>query len=51
MRHTTIFDFYIDGGNMSGRQPSTVVRVVDDAIEILRKGALEISDTGKINNV
>jgi L-threonylcarbamoyladenylate synthase len=44
-------DFYIDGGNMSGRQPSTVVRVVDDAIEILRKGALEISDTGKINNV
>ena len=43
-------DFYVDGGDMSGRQPSTVVRIVDDAIEVLREGALKISDTGRISN-
>ncbi len=37
-------DFYVDGGNLSGRQPSTVIRVVDDAIEVLRPGAVNIDD-------
>lgn len=37
-------DFYIDGGDLSGRQPSTVVRIVDDAIEILREGAVNIKE-------
>lgn len=35
-------DFYVDGGNLSARQPSTVVRIVDDAIEILRQGSVDI---------
>lgn len=35
-------DFYIDGGNLANRQPSTVVRIVDDAIEVLRPGAVKI---------
>lgn len=41
-------DFYVDGGNLAGRLPSTVVRVVDDAIEILRPGALNIDENGRL---
>lgn len=36
-------DFYIDGGDLSTNKPSTIIRVVDDEVEILRQGA------GKIN--
>jgi L-threonylcarbamoyladenylate synthase len=36
-------DFYQDGGDLSERQPSTVVRIIDDAIEVLRQGAVRIS--------
>ncbi|MGH7142202.1 MAG: L-threonylcarbamoyladenylate synthase [Candidatus Saccharimonadales bacterium] len=32
-------DFYEDGGDLSGRQPSTLIRMVDDAVEVLRQGA------------
>lgn len=39
-----LVDFYIDGGDLSGREPSTVIRVVDDAIEVLRQGAVKIDD-------
>ncbi len=35
-------DFYEDGGDLSGRQPSTVIRVLDDAIEVLRQGAVKV---------
>ena len=35
-------DFYIDGGDLRQHQPSTVIRVVDDAIEVLRAGAVTI---------
>jgi len=42
-------DFYVDGGDLSDRQASTVIRVVDDAIEVLRPGAVKIDEvTGKI---
>lgn len=42
-------DFYEDGGDLSGTQPSTVIRVVDDAIEVLRQGAVHIDEqTGEI---
>lgn len=37
-------DFYEDGGDLSDRQPSTIIRVVDDAIEVLRPGAVKIDD-------
>ncbi len=37
-------DFYKDGGDLSGREPSTVIRVIDDAIEVLRPGAVKIDD-------
>lgn len=41
-------DFYEDGGDLSGNLPSTVVRVVDDAIEVLRPGAVNINENGRI---
>ena len=41
-------DAYIDGGDMSGREPSTVLRIVDDAIEIVRQGAVKLDDAGRI---
>lgn len=37
-------DFYEDGGDLSGRAPSTIIRVVDDAIEIVREGAVKIRE-------
>jgi len=40
-------DFYVDGGDLSGRQPSTVIRIIDDAIEVLRQGAVQLDETGR----
>lgn len=41
-------DFYVDGGELAG-EPSTVIRVVDDAIEVLRQGKVIINEeTGAI---
>lgn len=42
-------DFYVDGGNLSGRKPSTLIRIVDDAIEVIREGAVSIDETGRIS--
>lgn len=39
-----LVDFYIDGGDLSARQPSTIIRIVDDAIEVIRPGAVSIDD-------
>jgi L-threonylcarbamoyladenylate synthase len=36
-------DFYVDGGDLSNRAPSTLIRIVDDAIEVLRQGTVEIT--------
>jgi L-threonylcarbamoyladenylate synthase len=41
-------DAYYGGGDLSGRQPSTIVRVVDDAVEVLRDGAVKIDEKGEI---
>lgn len=35
-------DFYEDDGDLSDRQPSTVIRIIDDAIEVLRQGAVKV---------
>lgn len=40
-------DFYIDGGDRSGRQPSTLIRIIDDAIEVVRQGAVNIDENGR----
>jgi L-threonylcarbamoyladenylate synthase len=37
-------DFYVDGGDTSGRAPSTIIRISDSGdIEVLREGAVRIS--------
>jgi L-threonylcarbamoyladenylate synthase len=43
-------DFYEDGGDMSGHEPSTVVRIVDDAIEVLRDGAVKMDENGRMTD-
>lgn len=35
-------DFYVDGGDLSGNKPSTIIRVIDDAVEVIRQGAVTI---------
>ena len=42
-------DFYAEGGDMTGRPPSTVIRIIDDAIEVLREGAVKIDENGRIS--
>jgi len=41
-------DFYVDGGNLANRPPSTIIRVIDDTIEIVRPGAVTIDENGRI---
>ena len=41
-------DFYLDGGPITDHVPSTVIRIVDDAIEVLRPGAVNIDENGRI---
>jgi tRNA threonylcarbamoyl adenosine modification protein (Sua5/YciO/YrdC/YwlC family) len=35
-------DFYVDGGDLSNRQPTTVIRIDDSGIEVLRQGAQQV---------
>lgn len=41
-------DFYVDGGDLSGRPASTIIQIVDDAVVVLRKGAVQINAKGEI---
>ena len=41
-------DFYVDGGKLADHKPSTIIRIVDDAIEILRQGDIKINESGRI---
>ncbi len=41
-------DFYVDGGDLSGRDASTVIRMVDDAVEVLRQGSIQVTESGEI---
>lgn len=41
-------DFYVDGGDLSSRLPSTIIRIVDDEIEVIREGAVKINENGEI---
>jgi len=43
-------DFYVDGGSLTSHKPSTIIRIVDDAIEILRPGAAIIDEAGRISH-
>jgi tRNA A37 threonylcarbamoyladenosine synthetase subunit TsaC/SUA5/YrdC len=41
-------DFYVDSGQAAVPVPSTVIRIVDDAVEVLRQGAVIINENGSI---
>lgn len=42
-------DYYVDDNIGSINKPSTVIRVVDDALEVLRDGAIKVSeDSGRL---
>lgn len=41
-------DFYVDGGDINDHVPSTIIRMVDDAIDILRAGAVKIDENGRL---
>lgn len=41
-------NFYVDGGDLSGRPSSTIIRIIDDAVEILREGAVKINEKGEV---
>lgn len=41
-------DFYVDGGDLSRRLSSTIIRVVDDAVEVLRQGSIKINEKGEV---
>jgi tRNA threonylcarbamoyl adenosine modification protein (Sua5/YciO/YrdC/YwlC family) len=41
-------DFYVEGGDLSGRKPSTLIRIIDDAIDVVREGAVKINEKGEI---
>ena len=43
-------DFYVDTGALGDRPPSTIIRVVDDAIEVIREGAVKIDESGRITD-
>lgn len=40
-------DKYIDGGGLKGR-PSTIVRIIDDNLEVLRQGSVKFNQKGEI---
>lgn len=37
-------DFYADGGDLSKNKPSTIIRIIDDAVEVIRRGAVTIDE-------
>jgi len=37
-------DFYVEGGDLSKREASTLIRIVDDAVEVVRQGAVTIDE-------
>lgn len=39
---------YIDGGDLSGTQASTLIRVIDDIVEVIREGSVKIDASGRI---
>lgn len=41
-------DFYLDGGTISENVPSTIIRIVDDSVEVIRHGAVPLTESGEI---
>jgi len=43
-------DFYVDGGERAAQAPSTIIRIIDDAIEVVRAGAVDMDETGRVSH-
>lgn len=43
-------DFYVDSGEIGEKQPSTIIRIVDDAVEVIRQGAVKVDEAGRIDS-
>jgi len=43
-------DFYVDSGDLSNQKPSTLIRIIDDSVEILREGAIKVTESGEVVN-
>lgn len=41
-------EFYVEDDIESTNKPSTIIRIVDDAVEVLREGQLKIDESGRI---
>lgn len=41
-------DFYVDGGELRDRPASTIIRIVDDVVEVIREGAVKIDENGAV---
>lgn len=41
-------DFYVDGEDLSGQPPSTIIRMVGSHVEIVRQGAVSIDQSGNV---
>ena len=41
-------DFYVEGGDLSDRPPSTIIQIVDDTIEVIRDGAVKFDEYGNV---
>ena len=39
-----LVNFYVDGGDLSDRKPSTIIRIIDDQVEVLRLGAVNLDE-------
>lgn len=41
-------DFYVDGGKLSNTHASTIIRMIDDAVEVLREGVVKVTERGEV---
>lgn len=41
-------DFYVDGGDCTATQASTIIQVIDDAVAVVREGSIHINESGEI---
>lgn len=44
-------DFYVDGGNLRAKSPSTIVQVIGGTLTVLREGAVKLSDAARSQSV
>jgi L-threonylcarbamoyladenylate synthase len=41
-------DFYVDGGDLSDRPASTIIKIIDDEVVVLREGVIAFNEKGEI---